>query len=308
MGDESKLAVLKRVCLIVVTAHWLCWRPATEALVDVQRVDVLTHTRHDSVLVDPTAFPVVEGWRNGEVVTPDNYEEQLAVEAEWMNAVMSKGALAVPLLTPEPVPVEPAALFGQPVPASRDMGSQSGAVRVAPDAAVTYIIPPPQPAASGALRRSRSRMPQSQSASSRSRPPVDLRIDLDAELPDPPDVGVGTQLQAAPFPSTPEPTQLAAQKHPRSLSPPARDPAYHNPPYSPDERGKRVKTSTSQEEAEQAARRAELQARIDEAHAELRGLGRIKSELPGNNSPFRRMVTKLSEETAEHPLEIDDSQ
>ena len=97
IDEESKLAVLKRSCLIVVTKDWLYWRPPTQDEVDVERIKLGTAATPFSMkLLHPSAGPLYEGYRANKVEFPEDYEEQLAWEHTWLNAVLSKGALPIP--------------------------------------------------------------------------------------------------------------------------------------------------------------------------------------------------------------------
>ena len=99
MDDESKLAVLKRTCLIVVTASFIYWRPAGEKEVNVKRLPLDSdNTANSNKLVRECQGHLVEAWRQGQADTSEDYEDQLAFEEQWMNAIMSKGALTVPVM------------------------------------------------------------------------------------------------------------------------------------------------------------------------------------------------------------------
>lgn len=90
MDHESKLAVVKRSCIVVVTNRWIYWRPAGEEEVDVKRLRLNTsETGNTNKLVDSSANDVVSSWKEGKLKLPDDHEEQLAWEECWMNATRS---------------------------------------------------------------------------------------------------------------------------------------------------------------------------------------------------------------------------
>lgn len=97
---ESKLAILKRSCVIVITSDWVYWRAATEEAITVKRIKKGDKTDGLTKLVNPRYGSVVKAWQEGNLDLPDDYEEQLSWEEAWMNAVMSQGALEIPRLTP----------------------------------------------------------------------------------------------------------------------------------------------------------------------------------------------------------------
>ena len=78
----------------------------------------------------------------------------------------------------------------------------------------------------------------------------------------------------------------------------------HSPPQGRDDGAKRVKLSESQ----RGARRAELRKQIEEAEMELINMNEVKTEPPGESSPFRRMVHHFAADTALQPVQIDDSE
>ena len=157
MDAESKLAVLKRSCVVVITKEWLHWRAATQEDVDVRRVKLGTDaTGGEKDLVIDSAKPVIRSWKEGALELPEDYEEQLEWEERWMNAVMSKGALPIPSLSPPPPPVHvlPDAApgpFADPV-----VSSQSTVGEVArPTQGGTYDFPMVPVVAATSLKRAR---------------------------------------------------------------------------------------------------------------------------------------------------------
>ena len=102
MDEESILAVLKRSCMVVVTKRWCYWRPATENEVVVKRRHLEVGLGGVEGLLSPTASDVVSAWKEERSACPEDYEEQLAFEEQWMNAAMSKGSLEIPRLSPAP--------------------------------------------------------------------------------------------------------------------------------------------------------------------------------------------------------------
>ena len=97
LDPEDKIAVLKRTCMVVITDEWCYWRVAGEEPCEVDRI----HCKDVGPLptmsvLAPGAHSLITSWKESAVEIPDDYDEQLALEAEWVNAVMSKGALPVP--------------------------------------------------------------------------------------------------------------------------------------------------------------------------------------------------------------------
>jgi len=127
MELESKIAILKRACLIVVTREWVYWRVASEDEVAVKRLKLICDTDGSKSMVNVRAAPVISSWKESDIVYPDDYEEQLAWEEAWINAVMSKGALQIPCL--------------RPVPAGRAEGARAGQL---PDGAPLSQLPDTQ--------------------------------------------------------------------------------------------------------------------------------------------------------------------
>ena len=116
MDDESVLAVLKRSCLVVITKVWCYWRIASEKENDVPRIERPLDLAGRSSLVDPGASHVVSAWKEQRVELPEDYEEQLAFEETWLNAVLSKGALQVPSTGVQPMPDAATPLGGLRLP------------------------------------------------------------------------------------------------------------------------------------------------------------------------------------------------
>ena len=100
MDPESMLAVVKRCCFIVVTNEWIYYRVATENTVDVPRLKLTDETEMSKSLMTREFYATSLAWKNGDLELPECYEEDLAWEESWMNAVMSKGALDIPRLSP----------------------------------------------------------------------------------------------------------------------------------------------------------------------------------------------------------------
>ena len=97
MDEESKMAVLKRSCVVVITLEWIYWRIANENRVPVNRLKFQADGLGSRSLVHTSAHDLVRAWKEGDSITfPENYEEQLVWEEQWMNAVMSKAALPIP--------------------------------------------------------------------------------------------------------------------------------------------------------------------------------------------------------------------
>ena len=110
MDEESSLGVLKRSCMVVITKRWCYWRPSTENEVDVKRTKLEVGLGGVEGLLNPSASAVVSAWKEERSAFPEDYEEQLAFEEQWMNAAMSKGGLQIPRLSPVPaMGVAPAA-------------------------------------------------------------------------------------------------------------------------------------------------------------------------------------------------------
>ena len=107
MDDESKLAVLKRSCLIVATHQWLYYRIATRDAIEVPRLnleDKCGMNEDNWSLIAPSARPVVGNWLESVAEPPTDYQDQLQWEEAWMSAVMSNGDVDIPLLGPPPAP------------------------------------------------------------------------------------------------------------------------------------------------------------------------------------------------------------
>ena len=157
---ESKCALLKKSCLLVATAdeggdpNWLYWRAPTADKVDVQRLKFKYDTQGSSSLVNNSAHDMTQAWTTREVRLPENYEEQLAWEEQWMNAVLSHGALEIPRMTPRS-PAHPSRSEETRVPPtpSQTPGEQ-GAYRVQAGADGQYVWPCPH-IASGSVTRSK---------------------------------------------------------------------------------------------------------------------------------------------------------
>ena len=126
MDAESKLAVVKRACFVVITTKWLYWRPSPavggQEQVEVKRIKLGSpETENSTTLVADDAREAVEAWKDGRQEFPEDYEEQIAWEEEWMNAVMSNGALPIPRAQPElpAAAIIPEALVADPTPATQ---------------------------------------------------------------------------------------------------------------------------------------------------------------------------------------------
>ena len=151
----SKMAVVKRACVVIITDDWCYWRVADDKEKRVQRIKLDSIiTGGSKYLVAEDARPVIKSWKDGRAVLPEDYEEQLELEARWMNAALSEGALDIPRLQPArapapvipdaaspagsllydiPLPASPAAALAPPVLSSRaSMLVPSGAAPVAP--------------------------------------------------------------------------------------------------------------------------------------------------------------------------------
>ena len=102
MDYESKLALLKRSALIVITSNNIYWRVPSEQPLDVRRLPRRDESNQVRPIISLSAYDMISTWKGDDKVEyPEDYEDQLAFEERWMNAVMSRGALPVPRLTPE---------------------------------------------------------------------------------------------------------------------------------------------------------------------------------------------------------------
>lgn len=116
-------------------------------------------------LIADAAGPVIEAWKDNVVELPETHADDVAWEAEWMNAIMSKGSLEVPRIGAVPV----ATICGFPdavasVPSQSESHGQPDIVNPMPGG--SYAIPIPLVGGNSSMLRSRFHLPGSQSVRS----------------------------------------------------------------------------------------------------------------------------------------------
>jgi len=149
VDEESKLAVLKRSCFVVLTNEWVYWRVATRDLVEVPRVNWFVKAGDNKSIVDDSAIPVIASWQEKQLQLPANYDEQLRWEEKWMEAVMSKGVKAIPRLIP--LPEEPPSGFDV-IPSTPAGVTATPPVRIQAGIDGQYHVPIPVIGTGGVLR------------------------------------------------------------------------------------------------------------------------------------------------------------
>ena len=121
-----------------------------------------------SAVVDAGAGSVIEAWKEGTAMTLDDHEDSLAWEEKWMNAVMSKGSLDSPVLSPPMrrplVSSLPLAMRG----ASNDVDDNPSAEHMVADSHGKYHIPLGPVVQTGSLKRGRFVIPSTSRGSSSS--------------------------------------------------------------------------------------------------------------------------------------------
>jgi hypothetical protein len=278
MDYESKLALLKRSCVIVATAddaglaNWLYYRFATEDHTAVRRIQFSRDTNGSRSLVNSEWIDVIKAWKDKTLTDlPENHDELLAWEEEWMNAVMSKGALAIPRLSPVRV-AAPGPAFAEGTAPSQPADEAVPRVSVAADNDGIYRFP--------VLATGTSSTRRTMFKFGRTRPTSTAAIDLSP---------VRT--------SAPSSSSSSALPPPNSTSP-AIAPII-----------KRIKVEPGTQAATSA--RAAKAAEIEKLRVELANMPSspppIKKDITEIDDDFRAMVQDFVDDTKYHPVMIDDS-
>jgi hypothetical protein len=275
MDLESKHAVLKRSCLIVITDDWLYYRIATRDAVEVPRLSLLDKCGAEISLIASSARPVVGNWLNQVLELPTDHQQQLEWEEAWMKAVMSNGGMDVPRLGTPPVDgtngivVLPPSQSQQIPPQNR--------IRAGVDGLYHFSVPRVQ---SGSVVRAKFRIPGAQ-----------------REAPSTASASSSTPLAPVPL-ATSGPSSASSPTAPtrsaRSASIPSDGPA------------KRVKAEPGVR-ASKMREIEELRLKLSQAEDQLNTLPVAKQEPLDEDDGFRDMVNDFVKETKETPMEIVDS-
>ena len=319
--DDSKMAVVKRVCVVIITEDWCYWRVAGGTKRSVPRVKLgSAATGGSRYLLADCTLPVLDAWKGNCLVLPEDHDEHLEFEERWMTAAMSGGVLTIPRLRPAvgPTPVLPDAPHHAPQSDAPDE-ARAVMVPVGPDGAHEFpgVF---QPQASSA-RRASFRIPGDQ----RARPsvplvtpsvPQSIAPEAMAKRRAQPATGGRRGQPSAPSAKTlpGEPVRLGQAGHCVAGGPPhvvemLRSAAKRSSAVVAPKVEQRDMNDASAARALKIRRVEDLTDQLNSAHSDLElACCAVKAEPPDTEcSEFRGLVSTFASETSDNAFVIDDS-